>query len=195
MREDCTEAQESQISHFAHQLPKAANTSFFGDLFQSEMYQAHLERISDYLLPGEGVWWHRDEESCSIVFHDSVDEDDWRDEGPAMCHFRSSSLKSIELRVQSSWEKCLADAVTLPIERIKLYDEEGDVSSIQHFQLFGATSAHEVTDDHTVPAIPEITSLQQDDAAEVCVGLMVMNEAEYTLEKESSEVIIKLLVL
>ena len=109
LREDCTEAQESQISHFAHQLPKAANTSFFGDLFQSEMYQAHLERISDYLLPGEGVWWHRDEESCSIVFHDSVDEDDWRDEGPAMCHFRSSSLKSIELRVQSSWEKCLAD--------------------------------------------------------------------------------------
>ena len=31
-------------------------------------FQAHLERIADYLYRGEGVWWHV--EGDSVIMHD-----------------------------------------------------------------------------------------------------------------------------
>ena len=61
LRQDSTEVQQSLISQFARKLPKLPNITIFGELLQSETYQAHLERISDFLLPGEGVWCHREE--------------------------------------------------------------------------------------------------------------------------------------
>ena len=77
------------------------------------------------------MWWHRDNESNSIVFHDSQDEEDWRAERLGMSYFRSSSLKSVVPKVKSAWDKCLADRVTLPIERVKQFDQDGEVSCIK----------------------------------------------------------------
>ena len=55
----------------------------------SEHYQAHLERISDYLLVGPGVWWK--EMSGGIMFLDGSSEQDYREAGPTLQHFKSFS--------------------------------------------------------------------------------------------------------
>ena len=44
------------------------------DFCDNRDYQAHLERISDFLLVGEGVWWHREEDTGDFVFHDGDGE-------------------------------------------------------------------------------------------------------------------------
>lgn len=61
----------------------------------SEHYQAHLERISDYLLPGPGVWWKPTTQS-GIMFLDGSNEDEHRLNGPTLQHFRSMSSPDIE---------------------------------------------------------------------------------------------------
>lgn len=43
-------------------------------------YQAHLERISDFLIHGPGVWWKATADG--IMFFDGTGEEDFRDEGP-----------------------------------------------------------------------------------------------------------------
>ena len=76
--------QQSVISKYAANLPDFSNTFIPEDMLESEIYQAHLERISDFLLPGENVWWHTDEESREVVFHDSRGEPDWHPDGPPL---------------------------------------------------------------------------------------------------------------
>ena len=75
-------------------------------------YQAHLERISDFLLPGEGVWWSRD--LRGVVFHDGEGETDYRSEGPTLHHYRHSTIKQEQSYLWNCWEKCLHDDVTIP---------------------------------------------------------------------------------
>ena len=118
--------QQFKISKFANMLPRFSNTIFFGDLLRSELYQGHLERIADYLICGEGVWWHKDDNSCSVVFHDSEDEPNWRREGPGLSHFRSSNIKGVAITVQQKWKLCLSGGIILPIKRLKKFDEEGN---------------------------------------------------------------------
>ncbi|CAH3158951.1 unnamed protein product, partial [Pocillopora meandrina] len=61
--ENCVEKQESQVSRLAHSLPLQSNTRTPKELIKkhSRSWQAHLERISDFLLPGEGVWGCQDD--------------------------------------------------------------------------------------------------------------------------------------
>ena len=56
--------------------------------------QAHFERIINYLILGEGVWWFKDN-SKNVVFYDK------RGRIPAFTipkpfHFRSTSITTIE---------------------------------------------------------------------------------------------------
>ena len=48
---------------------------------QYRVWQCHLERISDFLLVGEGRWWHR--EGNFVVFHDGENDPDSLDDGLA----------------------------------------------------------------------------------------------------------------
>ena len=51
--------QESEVFKLAKSLPAKINTVITFDWMENSSihYQAHLERISDYLLHGPGVWW------------------------------------------------------------------------------------------------------------------------------------------
>ena len=89
-------------------------------------YQAHLERISDYLVVGEGVWWHRDLDTGDIIFHDGDDEPECRPEGPALKSFTETSLKSSYEELKKCWKECLEKNVTLPIKSVIEYDDNGD---------------------------------------------------------------------
>ena len=50
--------QESSISKFAIFVTYSPNTIFEKDFIKRDRhdYQAHLQRISDFLLPGERIW-------------------------------------------------------------------------------------------------------------------------------------------
>ena len=88
------EKQQSVVSRLAHSLPLQRNTRIPKTLIKkhSSKWQAHLERISDFLLPGEGVWWSQDEDF--VEFFDASGEASFREEGPTLHHFRSNNLKN-----------------------------------------------------------------------------------------------------
>ena len=97
----------------------------------------HLEQISDFLLCGRGVWWHANEESKEIIFHDGKGQPEFRAEGPPMHHFRSSSFKSEKIYLKEKWDECLAQSsFTLPIRKVKVYNSDGDLESEEYYRVF-----------------------------------------------------------
>ncbi|CAG2226165.1 unnamed protein product [Mytilus edulis] len=85
--------QNSVISQQSKLLSKRENTIFPKEIFgiKSSLFQSHLERIADFLIPGYNIWWHYN--GTELVFHDSVDEPEFRMQGPDTTNFRSTSLK------------------------------------------------------------------------------------------------------
>ena len=102
------QAQESQVSKLAETLPDIGNSTISQDIIQkfTTAWQAHLERISDYLILGEGAWWHKTTDN-SIEFFDGKGNPDVCCQGPEVHHFRSSSFEAELLHLKSCWEKCL----------------------------------------------------------------------------------------
>lgn len=58
-RKDYIKQQESTISHQAKHLQKPGNTHFKINFLKTRptLFQAHFQRIVDFLLPGENTWW------------------------------------------------------------------------------------------------------------------------------------------
>ena len=129
--------QQSKIGKFANNLPDFPDTIISDDLLATELYQVHLEQISDFLLCGRGVWWHANEESKEIIFHDGKGQPEFRAEGPPRHHFRSSSLESEKIYLKEKWDECLVQSnFTLPIRRVKVYDSDGDLASEEYYRVF-----------------------------------------------------------
>ncbi|CAC5400785.1 unnamed protein product [Mytilus coruscus] len=78
-------------------------------------------RIADFIIPGDQIWWHYDGEN--VVFHDSIDEPNFRLEGPPLSNYRSTSLKKKITNVNSIWESCISlvklQKLIVPILRLK----------------------------------------------------------------------------
>ena len=121
-----TISSHSIIGKYAKTLPPPENTSFFKTEVNCYAYQAHIERISDFLFPGKGVWWHFNNDIGTIIFHDGSAEPDERLEGPRLHHFRSWTLASERTYLKNCWQKCLGSSVSLPISRVKTYDTNGE---------------------------------------------------------------------
>ena len=66
---DTIALQESEIKTLAKALGPMRNTVIPNYILDqmSTYYQAHLERISDYLAPGPGVWWRRTSEGVEFL--------------------------------------------------------------------------------------------------------------------------------
>ena len=106
--------QNSKISQLSAILPKFPNSLIpngFLTNYPAEC-QCHLERISDFLLPGEGVWWRPD--LCGIEFFDSEEEPNTRPEGPFLHHFRYSNMKKEQQYLKECWTRCLKENVSIP---------------------------------------------------------------------------------
>ena len=84
--------EEREISKMAKSLPKLDNTVILKtDLEKyADDWAAHLKLIADFLEPGEGVWWKEMEDH--IEFLDGLEEACFRQEGPQLHHFRSTSI-------------------------------------------------------------------------------------------------------
>ena len=85
--------EESRISSLTNKLDQQPNSlipiSYI--LKFPDYFQAHLERISDFLLPGQGVWW--DVAENGITFKDGPDEPQYRPQGPPLHHYCSWNIK------------------------------------------------------------------------------------------------------
>ncbi|KAI8513939.1 hypothetical protein Bbelb_082630 [Branchiostoma belcheri] len=67
-------------------------------------FQPHLERISDYLVCGAGIWWRQ--VPAGIEFLDGPNEVDTRTY-PPLHQFRSSSLKQEQKSLMEKWNECI----------------------------------------------------------------------------------------
>ena len=195
--------QQSQIGKFATNLPDFPNTYIPHELLTSEVYQAHLEQISDFLLPGEWQWWNVDEESHCVIFHDSETESDFNPNGPPLHHFRSSSLKQEELYLKQKWEECLQTNIKLPIQKVKCYDCRGYLKNICYYNLFeddhnfgdiDTDSAEESNCSHDNPEVPmpnvdhvndETDSVQ--DEHEVQISLAHISPADESVDTSDDD--------
>ncbi|XP_066298089.1 uncharacterized protein [Branchiostoma lanceolatum] len=92
-------------------------------------YQAHCERLSDFWRCGKGQWWYVTEEG--VRFCDGPSHPDRLQAGPQMMHFRSSSLQSVQNYLKNTWQQCLEEEVTVPLEKIYVYEENGELQSIK----------------------------------------------------------------
>ncbi|XP_078657130.1 uncharacterized protein LOC144903155 [Branchiostoma floridae x Branchiostoma belcheri] len=124
-------------------------------------WQAHCERLSDFLLCGKGEWWTVTEDG--VRFSDGPSHPDSLPAGPVMIHFRSSSLKSVESHLKKTWQQCLNEDVVIPLEKVYRYDENGDLQSITQTEFLG-TSPVDVCEDsmEEVEATTDLTVLEED---------------------------------
>ena len=123
--------QESQLRKLARCLTPPENTVIPHRVILKypQAYQAHLERISDFLHCGEGVWWRHI--LTGVEFLDAPDERQRNDKGPPLHHFRSHTLQSEEQYLRDRWNECLTQQVTIPHQVLKIYDEDGNLQSVQ----------------------------------------------------------------
>jgi len=117
--------QESEISKLAQALPPKTNTIIPNSWIRSTttQYQAHLERISNYLKFGPSVWWKATHDS--IEFFDGGTDPFHRPSGPQVMHYRSTTLLDVDLHLQQRWEECTTTDVTLPAFVIRRYTSSG----------------------------------------------------------------------
>lgn len=125
---------DNHISKAAATLAKLPNTNIpsfvLEDKKYSQWWQAHLERISDFLLPGKGVWWQHDSESNNIEFFDSEPGQSFEEEGPTLHHFRSNSLKEKESFLTECREECIPKYIPLPAYFLYQENQTGKVNKI-----------------------------------------------------------------
>ena len=128
-RTSAIHVQESEISKFTKALPPKKNTHIpFEWMEQSSIhYQAHLERIGDYLLHGNGGWWEYTNDG--VEFFD-VESSRSFPSTPCVQHFCTTSLSDMDAYLLSEWEKCIEQGVELPAKVIRTYSTNGNVTHV-----------------------------------------------------------------
>ena len=114
-------------------LPFMGEDTIFSSQFIAEnelVFQRHLQRVADYLLPGPGVWWSHSADG-SVCFQDSIGNPETRPDGPKVAHFRSSSVAEEVKKVQTAWKECLELKVELPIKRVRFEDSNGQLKYVK----------------------------------------------------------------
>ena len=127
----CFSKQEASVSKLAASLPSYGNTIIPQDLKEKHIrsWQAHLERVSDFLLPGKGIWWTEHEDG-DTEFLDGEKESNMSAQGPLLHHFRSSNFCVEEQYLIDCWKQCLTNGVILPIKAIRVEDEHGQLKIV-----------------------------------------------------------------
>ena len=132
---------ESQVSHVAKDLPELPGTtvkrSFI--MHRQDSWQNHLQRISPFLIAGEGVWWTQ---SSKFHFHDGA-EDCARQDDFTLLHFRQQSIVDVEERRKSCWNAIVTNRVPIPTTEVKVYDIHGT-----------RTGRIQYSEDNTVTFVP-----------------------------------------
>ena len=132
-RRSIIQEQESRLGKLSKCLPKAENSIIPHRVIKYQSaYQAHLERVSNFLLCGEGIWWRHIAKGCE--FFDVTSQSETHTEAdtlPPLHHFHSHTLKSESKYLQDNWKKCVSlAAVQIPHHAIRVFDEMGELDHI-----------------------------------------------------------------
>ena len=132
--------QDSIVSAVAKNLPIYPGTSIDKHFVHSRLHswQAHLQRISRYLIHGEGIWWSQDTQVYR--FHDSDLDQDNHHEGPTLKHFRHTSLPDVHRHNSEVWQEILKSSINLPATNVRIYNEDGTYIGERCYPLSDPTS-------------------------------------------------------
>ena len=120
---DAFKSQESEVEKLAKALGKRQNSIIpFSWIEKTPThYQAHLERISDFLLLGKSAWWTRT--SDGIEFLDGATSPTSNETGPCLHHYRTATLSDVDCHLQKCWEECVQKGILLPAITTRVYTE------------------------------------------------------------------------
>ena len=97
----------------------------------SDDWQAHLERISDFLVFGEGVWWQKTDFGIEFFDRDSPNE---IFQQPKVHHFRNDNIKTVISDLKKHWSTILQARIPIPVNEIWEGDEnEPARSTVAHY--------------------------------------------------------------
>ena len=124
------QAQEGYVSKLVKTLPSRTNTLIpFNWIENSPLhYQAHLERIGDFLQQGQGGWWRFTD---SGVEYFDMETPQTPPPTPTLQHFRTTSMSDVEFYLITQWERCLENGVQLPAKHIRTYSVDGNVLDVR----------------------------------------------------------------
>ena len=109
-----------------------------------QSWQAHLERISPFLV--EGVWWR--EFGDNYIFRDGDNDPNYHTQGPTLLHFRTSSLKDVSERQKAAWKQIIDQHVHLPTSSISIYDQNGKLKGTRTFTTVASSTTHSFIHHH-----------------------------------------------
>ena len=134
------------VSAVAKYLPNYPGTIIKKEFIKSRLqsWQAHLQRISQYLKCGEGVWWSQDQDVYR--FHDSELDLDNHHEGPKLKHFRHTTLSDVYKHNKEVWRDVVTSGVNLPTERIQIYRDDGTYVMDRRYPLAESSSNVMITE-------------------------------------------------
>ena len=117
---------ESMVAKAASNVSQYSGTYITRKFLQhrTRSWQAHLERVSTYLTPGEGVWWKKT--STGYHFFDGDDDPEQHNEGPSLQHFRYTSIPEVISQHKEAWEVVLQKEIELPTPRLHKYGSDGN---------------------------------------------------------------------
>lgn len=162
-------AAETGVKKVAKAVPEFERTCVPASFIKnrSHSWQAHLARISHYLVLGERKWWQKN--GSDFTFFDGDSDPDSHPEGPLLQNFRSASITEVNGRSKAMWNKILADKVPIPCTSIREYDDNGDLVSLrstetgsnidEELEDFQQTNEHNVSATDQVPETQEVTMI------------------------------------
>ena len=123
-----SDTQEAHVSKLASSLPNFGNTVISKQMLVSNFrpWQTHLERICDFLLAGEGIWW-RTCNNGDIEYFDAKGNHEAVPQGPTLHHFRSSNFKKEEAYLKHCWQTCLKKKIEMPVKVLQVENAEGNM--------------------------------------------------------------------
>ena len=127
--------QNSRVGSRAADLPKYTGTIFKARWIKKRPFawQAHLKRIAHFLIQGMGAWWSTSE-SGDVHFRDGESHGDYHTHGPHIFHACSSHLQDVTVRSTKCWDDCISLGIRMPIESIRLYNDDGHLVSVTNVQ-------------------------------------------------------------
>ena len=117
---------ESRVAKAGANIPPYEGTVVKDDFIQPRIksWQAHLERLSRFLVAGEGVWWEKTQDGYH--FFDGDGDLECHNEGPPLLHHRSVLLQEVGKQQRAAWKMILHHGIKIPTPRLYLYDEAGN---------------------------------------------------------------------
>lgn len=117
---------DTQVSHVAKDLPSLSGTKVKTTFIKQreDSWQIHLQRISPFLVAGEGVWWSFT--SNGFVFYDGDTDPANPDDAFSLLHHRYHSVNDVEERRDACWKRIVDEQIVIPAHSIKLYDADGN---------------------------------------------------------------------